>query len=86
MLRDVGAGAALVSWRGEMRVAASSAAPAPTEDRLRLVGPGPEEPSVAVPGRIVQVCGGSPGPGPALVLGVWTADGGSELRMVRGPP
>jgi len=86
VLRDVGAGAALVSWRGEMRVAASSAAPAPTEDRLRLVGPGPEEPSVAVPGRIVQVCGGSPGPGPALVLGVWTADGGSELRMVRGPP
>ncbi|RPH71315.1 MAG: hypothetical protein EHM78_07895 [Myxococcaceae bacterium] len=86
VLRDVGAGAALVSWRGEMRVAASSAAAAPAEDRLRLVGPGPEEPSVAVPGRILQVCGGAPGPGPALVLGLWTADGGSELRVVRGPP
>ena len=86
VVRDVGAGAALVSWRGEMRVAASSAAPAPAEDRLRLVGPGPEEPSVPVPGRILQVCGGAPGPGPALVLGVWTPDGGSELRMVRGPP
>ncbi|HZJ54631.1 MAG TPA: hypothetical protein VFD38_10875, partial [Myxococcaceae bacterium] len=46
VLRDVGAGAALVSWRGEMRVAASSAAAAPAEDRLRLVGTGPEEPSV----------------------------------------
>ena len=85
-LRDVGAGAALVSWRGEMRVAASSAAAAPAEDRLRLVGTGPGEPSVAVPGRILQVCAGAPGPGPALVLGVWTADGGSELRVVRGTP
>jgi hypothetical protein len=86
VVRDVGAGAALVSWRGEIRVAASSAAAAPAEDRLRLVGPGPEEPSVAVPGRILQVCGGAPGPAPALVLGVWTADGGSELRVVRGAP
>jgi hypothetical protein len=85
-LRDVGAGAALVPWRGEMRVAASSAAAAPAEDRLRLVGTGPEEPTVAVPGRILQVCAGAPGPGPALVLGVWTADGGSELRVVRGTP
>ena len=86
VLRDVGAAAALVSWRGEMRLAASSAAAAPVEDRLRLVGSGPEEPSVAVPGRILQVCGGAPGPGPALVLGVWTVDGGSELRVVRGAP
>src|SRR5262249_39700901 len=38
LLRDVGAGAALVSWSGQMRVAASSAAPAPAEDRLRLLG------------------------------------------------
>lgn len=86
LLRDVGAGAALVSWQGEMRVAASSALPAPGEDRLRLVGAGPEEPSVAVPGRILQVSPGASGTGPALVLGVWTADGGSELRVVRGAP
>jgi len=50
------------------------------------VGTGPEEPSVAVPGRILQVSAGAPGPGPALVLGVWTPDGGSELRVVRGTP
>jgi len=86
LVRDVGAGAALVSWRGETRIAASSAAPGPVEDRLRLVGTGPEEPSVAVPGRILQVSAGAPGPGPALVLGVWTPDGGSELRVVRGTP
>jgi hypothetical protein len=86
LLRDVGAGAALVSWRGEVRVAASSAAAAPAEDRLRLVGQGPEEPSVTVAGRILQVSAGAPGPGPALVLGVWTPDGGSELRVVRGAP
>lgn len=86
VLRDVGAGAALVSWRGEMRVAASTAAAAPAEDRLRLVGAGPEEPSVAVPGRILQVCAEAPGAVPALLLGVWTADGGSELRVVRGAP
>ncbi|HEY1334647.1 MAG TPA: FG-GAP repeat protein [Myxococcaceae bacterium] len=86
LLRDVGAAAALVPWRGEMRVAASSAAAAPAEDRLRLLGTGPEEPTVAVPGRILQVCAGAPGPGPALLLGVWTADGGSELRVVRGAP
>ena len=85
LLRDVGAGAALVSWRGEVRVAASSAAAAPSEDRLRLVGTGPEEPAVAVPGRILQVCAGDPA-GAALVLGVWTADGGSELRVARGTP
>lgn len=86
-LRDVGAGAALVPWRGEVRVAASSAAPAPAEDRLRLVGAGGIEPSVTVPGRILQVSA-APGPGgvSALVLGVWTADGGSELRVVRGGP
>jgi hypothetical protein len=86
LLRDVGAGAALVSWQGEVRVAASSALPSPSEDRLRLVGAGPEEPSVAVPGRILQVSPGVPGAGQALLLGVWTADGGSELRVVRGTP
>jgi hypothetical protein len=83
LLRDVGAGAALVSWQGEVRVAASSAAAAPTEDRLRLLGAGPEEASVTVPGRILQVSPGAPG---ALLLGVWTPDGGSELRLVRGAP
>jgi len=86
LLRDVGAGAALVSWQGEVRVAASSAQPAPSEDRLRLVGAGPEEPSVAVPGRVLQVSPGAPGAGPSLLLGVWTADGGSEIRVVRGAP
>ncbi|HVP62268.1 MAG TPA: hypothetical protein VMT11_17050 [Myxococcaceae bacterium] len=85
VLGQVGAGAALVSWGGELRVAASSAAAAPAEDRLRLLGPGAEEPSLAVAGRILQVqptddLGGAP----ALVLGVWTAEGGSELRVVRG--
>ncbi len=88
VLRDVGAGAALVSWGGEMRVAASSAAAAPAEDRLRLVGAGAEEPSVTVTGRILQVRPVPPGPSgvPVLVLGVWMPDGGSELRVVRGAP
>jgi hypothetical protein len=86
LLRDVGAGAALVPWQGEMRVAASSTLPAPVEDRLRLVGAGPEEPSVTVPGRILQVSPEAPGAGPAMLLGVWTADGGSEIRVVRGAP
>ena len=88
VLRDVGAGAALVSWGGEMRVAASSAAAAPAEDRLRLLGTGAEEPGVTVPGRILQVRPAPPGPGgvPALLLGVWMPDGGSELRVVRGAP
>ena len=87
LLRDVGAGAALVSWGAEVRVAASSAAPAPAEDTLRLLGQGGAGPSIAVPGRILQVRP-APGPGgnPALVLGVWTKDGGSELRVVRGAP
>ena len=83
LLRDVGAGAALVSWQGEVRVAASSALPAPAEDRVRLLGSSPEEPSVTVPGRVLQV---SPGGPSALLLGVWTADGGSEIRIVRGAP
>ena len=88
LLRDVGAGAALLPWGDGMRVAASSAAAAPVEDRLRLVGAGGDEPSVAVPGRILQVRPAPAGTGsaPALVLGVWTSDGGSELRLVRGAP
>src|SRR5262249_11761416 len=86
LLRDVGAGAALVSWQGEMRVAASTALPAPAEDRLRLVGNGPEEPSVTVPGRILQVTPHTQGAAAGLLLGVWTSDGGSELRIVRGAP
>jgi len=85
VLGQVGAGAALVPWGGEMRLAASSAAAAPAEDRLRLLGPGTQEPSVAVPGRILQVQATADLRGaPALVLGVWTAEGGSELRVVRG--
>jgi hypothetical protein len=84
VLQQIGAGAALVQLGGEMRVAASTAAAAPAEDRLRLVGSGGSEPSVAVPGRILQVEPTAELAGaPALVLGVWTADGGSELRIVR---
>jgi hypothetical protein len=85
LLGQVGAGAALVSWGGEMRVAASGSTAGRTEDVLRLVEPGAQEATLAVPGRILQVqpttdLGGAP----ALVLGVWTADRGSELRVVRG--
>jgi hypothetical protein len=85
MLGQVGAGAALVSWGGEMRVAASGAAVPRGEDRLRLLGPGDQDASVPVPGRVLQVQPtGDLGGAPALVLGVWTAEGGSELRVVRG--
>ena len=85
VLGQVGAGAALVSWGGEMRVAASGASVGRAEDVLRLVGPGAQEATLSVPGRILQVqptadLGGAP----ALVLGVWTAERGSELRVVRG--
>ena len=85
VLSQVGAGAALVSWGGEMRVAASGASAGRAEDVLRLLGPGTQETTLAVPGRILQVqptadLGGAP----ALVLGVWTAENGSELRVVRG--
>jgi len=85
VLGQVGAGAALVSWGGEMRVAASGSSVGRGEDVLRLLGPGTQEATLAVPGRILQVqptadLGGSP----ALVLGIWTAERGSELRVVRG--
>ena len=84
VLGQVGAGAALVSWGGEMRVAASSAAAGLPEDRLRLLGPGPQDLSITVPGRILQVLATADLRGaPALVLGVWTAEGGSEVRVVR---
>jgi hypothetical protein len=88
LLPDVGAGAALVPWEGEVRLAASSSAADPARDRLRLLrfegGPALE---VDVPGRILQVAPAPPGTGAARVLvATWTSDGGSELRWVRDGP
>jgi len=85
MLSDVGAGAALVPWDGSMRVAASSAAAAPERDRLRIVDADGERARIEVVGRILQVslaAFDAEAP-PALLLGVWTVDGGSEIRAVR---
>jgi hypothetical protein len=85
MLSDVGAGAALVPWDGAMRVAASSAAAAPERDRLRIVDADGERARIEVVGRILQVslaAFDAEAP-PVLLLGIWTADGGSEIRAVR---
>jgi hypothetical protein len=85
MLSDVGAGAALVPWDGGMRVAASSAAAAPERDRLRIVDTDGERARIEVPGRILQVtlAAFDLEASPALLLGIWTPDGGSEIRVVR---
>jgi hypothetical protein len=89
---EVGAGAALADVLGDgtLLLAASSAAAAPAEDVLRLLGvaDGVEYARVAVPGRILQVAAGAfEAQGPeALVLGVWRADGGAEVRLVRSLP
>jgi hypothetical protein len=89
-LPDVGAGAALTDFAsdGPVQVAASSAASAPAEDRLRLLSlaDGAELARVEVPGQILQVAAAAQGTGrgEVLVLGVWRPDGGAELRLVRG--
>jgi len=81
-LEDVGAGAALVDWRDGTWVAASSAAASPAEDQLRLVGDRASLDPVGVPGRILQVCPGALEGRTVLLLGVWTPQGGSEVRVV----
>jgi hypothetical protein len=86
----VGAGAAAVDVAadGVLLVAARTGAAAPATDRLRLLAAadGAERASVEVPGRILQVTPADvEGDGhEAMLLGVWRADGGSELRLVRG--
>ena len=85
VLSDVGAGAALVAWEGEVRLLASSAAADPARDLLRLLrwegGPTLE---VEVPGRVLQISAAPSDGGAARVLvATWTPDGGSELRWVR---
>ncbi len=85
VLTDVGAGAALVPWEGEVRLLASSAAADPARDVLRLLrwegGPTLE---VEVPGRILQVAAAAADAGALrLLVATWTSDGGSELRWVR---
>lgn len=81
-LEDVGAGAALVDWEDGMSVVASSGSANPTEDRLRVIGERASLEPLAVPGRILQVCRAVLEGRTAVLLGVWTADGGSELRVV----
>jgi hypothetical protein len=89
---EVGAGAALADVQGDgtLLLAASSAAAAPAEDVLRLLGlqDGVEHARVTVSGRILQVAAGAlEAQGPeSLVLGVWQPDGGAEVRLVRGLP
>ncbi len=78
----VGAGGALVDWADEMFFAASSDAANPSEDRLRVLGARSSLGDLAVPGRILQVCRAVLDGRVVLVLGVWTPDGGSELRIV----
>jgi hypothetical protein len=88
MLSDVGAGAALVPWDGAVAVAASSAAAAPERDRLRLLDADGERGRLEMGGRIIQVTAAALAPDgpPALLLGVWTPDGASEIRVVRRAP
>lgn len=81
-LKDVGAGAALVDWADEMFLAASSDEANPAEDRLRVLGERSSLGDVPLPGRILQVCRSVLDGRVVLVVGVWTADGGSELRIV----
>jgi hypothetical protein len=81
-LKDVGAGAALVDWADEMFLAASSDGANPAEDRLRVVGERSSLDDLPVPGRILQICRSVLDGRVVLVVGVWTADGGSELRIV----
>jgi len=86
----VGAGAALVDMSGDgsLRLAASGDGATAGSDSLRLLRleDGAAEGSVDVPGRIVQVAAAAlEGRGAeALLLGVWLADGGAQLRLVRG--
>jgi len=81
-LKDVGAGAALVDWADEMFLAASSDEANPAEDRLRVLGERSSLGDVPLPGRILQVCRSVLDGRVVLVVGVWTSDGGSELRIV----
>ncbi len=86
----VGAGAALwdVAGDGALRLAASSAAPFPEVDTLRLLplSGGTEEALLEVQGRILQLAAATLDADgtEALVLGVWRPEGGAELRVVRG--
>jgi hypothetical protein len=68
-----------------MRMAASSAAAAPERDRLRILDVEGERARIEVAGRILQVSVATfdPEAPPALLLGIWTPDGGSEIRVVR---
>lgn len=79
---DAGAGGALVDWADEMFLAASSDAANPSEDRLRVVGERSSLGDLPVPGRILQICRAVMNGRVVLVLGVWTPDGGSDLRIV----
>ena len=89
---DVGAGATLAAGdaEGALGLLASSNAAAPGVDRLRVasLADGAEGATVQVPGRILQVVSShSKVGGPeALLLGVWRADGGAELRLVEFLP
>ena len=91
-LPGVGAGAALVDGAadGLGLLAASSSAPAPAEDTLRLLAlqDGTAQGGLQLKGRILQVATARAGVNgaEALLLGVWREDGGAELRLVRGLP
>jgi hypothetical protein len=92
-LPGVGAGAALVDGTAADALgllAASSSAPAPAEDTLRLLAlpDGTAQGGLQLKGRILQVATARAGVSgaEALWLGVWREDGGAELRLVRGLP